>query len=108
MADVKAKADAAQTATHEHADDSTARAHSQWQTFKADASAKMNELKEHVYRQRDVHDAKDTEKAAERAEDYAADSLDFAVWAIEQAQLDVLDAVDARAVADAKAAETST
>ena len=108
IADVRAKADAAQTATHEHADDSMARAHSQWQTFKADTSAKMKELKEHVHRQRDEHDAKDAEKAAERAEDYAADSLDFAVWAIEQAQLDVLDAVDARAVADAKAAETST
>jgi hypothetical protein len=108
IADVKAKADAAQTAAHEHVDDSVERAHGQWQTFKADVSAKMKELKEHIQRQRDEHDAKDAEKAAERAEDYAADSLDFAAWAIEQAQFDVLDAVDARAVADATAAETST
>jgi acyl carrier protein len=71
-------------------------------------SAKMKELKEHIQRQRDERDAKDAEKAAERAEDYAADSLDFAAWAIEQAQFDVLDAVDARAVADAEAAETSS
>jgi hypothetical protein len=108
IADVKAKADGAQTAAHEHVDDSVERAHSQWQTFKADVSAKMKELKQHIQRQRDEHDAKDAEKAAERAEDYAADSLDFAAWAIEQAQFDVLEAVDARAVADAKAAETST
>jgi hypothetical protein len=108
IVDLKAKADAAQTTAHEHVDESVERAHGQWQSFKADVSAKMKEQKEHIQRRRDEHDAKDAERAARRAEDYAADSLDYAAWAIEQAQFDVLDAVDARAVADAEAAETST
>ena len=38
----------------------------------------------------------------------AADSLDFAAWAIDVAQADVLDAVDARAWADARAAASSS
>lgn len=108
IAGVKAEADAAPGAAHEHVDDSVDRAHSQWQSFKADVSAKMTELKQHIQRKHDQHDAKDAEKAAKRAEDYAVDSVDFAAWAIEQAQFDVLDAVEARAVANAIAAETST
>ena len=69
-----------------------------------DVSAKMRELKERVQRKRDERDAKDAEKAAERAEEYASDSLDFAAWAIAEAEMDVLDAVDARVIANAKAA----
>jgi hypothetical protein len=68
----------------------------------------MRELKQRIQQRRDEHDAKDAAKAADRAEDYAADSLDFAAWAIEQAELDVLEAIDARALAVAKAAEAST
>jgi len=104
IADVKAKAAAAQTTAHDHVDESVDRAHSQWQTFKADVSAKMRELKERVQRKRDERDAKDAEKAADRAEEYASDSLDFAAWAIAEAEMDVLDAVDARVIANAKAA----
>ena len=104
IADVKAKAAAAQTTAHDHVDESVDRAHIQWQTFKADVSAKMRELKERVQRKRDERDAKDAEKSAERAEEYASDSLDFAAWAIAEAEMDVLDAVDARVIANAKAA----
>ena len=64
----------------------------------------MRELKERVQRKRDERDAKDAEKSAERAEEYASDSLDFAAWAIAEAEMDVLDAVDARVIANAKAA----
>jgi len=80
------------------------RADSQWQSFKADVSAKMDELKARIDRHRDQQDVKAAERDAVRAEDNAADSLDFAAWAIDVAEGDVLDAVDARAWADARAA----
>src|SRR6266571_2854172 len=43
-------------------------------------------------------------KADQAAEDDAADALDYAAWAIDQAEAAVLDAADARAWADARAA----
>jgi hypothetical protein len=42
---------------------------------------------------------------AEAAEEDAADALDDAAWVIDQAELAVLDAIDARSWADARAAE---
>jgi hypothetical protein len=44
------------------------------------------------------------EEDAEAAEYDAADALDYATWAVDQAQLAVLDAIDARSWADARAA----
>ena len=41
---------------------------------------------------------------AEAAEENAADALDYATWAVDQAQPAVLDAIDARTWADARAA----
>ncbi len=104
IADAKAKADAAQGAVHDHAVEAADRAHTQWQSFKADVSAKLQELKGRIGRQRDEHDVKAAERDAERAEDNAADALDFAAWAIDEAELEVLEAADARAWADARAA----
>jgi hypothetical protein len=42
-------------------------------------------------------DAKDAAGEADWAEGEAADALDFADWAIRNAQLAILDAIDARA-----------
>ena len=47
---------------------------------------------------------KAAERDAEAAEDDAADALDYADWVIDQAELAVLDAADARAWANARAA----
>lgn len=47
---------------------------------------------------------KAAERDAEAAGYDAADALDFAAWAVDQAQLAVLDAADARAWANARAA----
>ena len=104
IAAAKAKADATRAAVADKAAETADRADSQWQSFKADVSAKMDELKARIDRQRDQQDVKAAERDAVRAEDNAADSLAFEAWAIDVAEGDVLDAVDARAWADARAA----
>jgi DNA-binding protein H-NS len=104
LANAKTKADAARETAHGEAGQTADRAHAQWQSFKADTSAKMAELQEQIERKRDEHDVKAAEKDAESAEDYAADTLDYAAWAIDQAEVAVLNAADARAWADARAA----
>src|SRR5690348_4306356 len=104
LADAKTKGDAARETAHGHASQTADRAHAQFQSLKADTSAKMAQLQEQIERKRDEHDVKAAEKDAESAEDYAADTLDYAAWAIDQAEVAVLNAADARAWADARAA----
>ena len=104
VATARAKAEAAQHTVHGEADQAADHAHTQWQSFKADTSAKMAELRGRIERKRDERDVKAAERDAEAAEDDAADALDYAAWAIDQAEVAVLDAVDARAWADARAA----
>src|SRR6266567_4044458 len=99
-----AKAQAAQQTVHGKAEQAADHAHTQWQSFKADTSAKMADLQGRIERQRDERDAKAAERDAEQAEDDAADALDYAAWAIDQAEAAVLDAADARAWANARAA----
>lgn len=108
VASAKAKADAAKETVHGQADQAADRAHAQWQSFKADTSAKMRQLQEQIERKRDERDMKAAERDAERAEDNAADALDYAGWAIDQAEFAVLDAADARAWANARAAASAS
>jgi len=108
MADAKTKADATQDTVRGQQDQAADRVHAQWQSFKADTSAKMHQLQEQIDRKRDEHDAKVAEADAESAQDNAADALDYAAWAIDQAEVAVLDAADARAWADAQAAAASS
>jgi chromosome segregation ATPase len=79
-------------------------AQSQWQSMRADAAARAQDLRDRMDRQRDERDAKKAERQAEAAEEDAADALDYALWVIDQAELAVLDAIDARSWADARAA----
>jgi hypothetical protein len=104
VASAKARARAAQETVHGKADQAADQAHTQWQSLKADASAKMAELQGRIERKREEHDVKAAERDAERAEDNAADALDYAAWAVDQAEVAVLDAADARAWAAALAA----
>jgi hypothetical protein len=92
------KAQAGQAAEH---------AQSHWKSLKADAAARNQALRDRIDRQRDEHDVRKAEQQAEDAEDDAADALDYALWVVDQAQLAVLDAIDARSWADTLAA-TST
>ena len=100
----KAEAEAAQQTVHGEADQAADHAHTQWQSFKADTSAKMAELRGRIERKRDERDVKAAERDAETAEDDAADALDYAAWALDLAEAAVLDAADARAWADVRAA----
>ena len=104
VASAKAKARAAQETVRGKADQAADHAHTQWQSFKADASAKMAELQGRIDRKREERDVKAAEDDAERAEDNASDALDYAAWAVDQANVAVLDAADARVWADARAA----
>lgn len=98
--DIAARQDAAKAQAGQASD----RAKNQWQAMKTDAAAKTQGLRDRIGRQKDEHDVKKAEREAEDAEDSAADALDYALWVVDQAQLAVLDAIDARAWADARAA----
>ena len=102
-ADIEARQDAVKAKDGQAA----GHAQSQWAAMKADAAAKMTAFHDKIDRQRDEHDAKVAERDAEDAEADAADALDYAAWVVDQAQLAVLDAVDARTWADARAAARS-
>ena len=104
VASAEAKAKAAEETVHGSADQAADHAHTQWQSFKADASGKMQELQGRIDRKREEHDVKEAEEDAEWAEDNASDALDYAAWAVDQAEVAVLDAAQARAWADARAA----
>jgi hypothetical protein len=92
------------SAAKEKAGQAAGRAQSQWKSMQADAAAKRQDLQDRIARKRDQHDVKMAEEDAEAAEEDAADALDYATWVVEQAKLAVLDAVDARTWADARAA----
>src|SRR6266581_503897 len=89
-ATARAKAEAAQETVHGKAGQAADHAHTQWQSFKADASAKMAELQGRVARRREQRDVQAAEDDAEQAEDNAADALDYAAWAVDQAEVAVL------------------
>jgi hypothetical protein len=99
-ADIEARQDEAKTKAGQAAD----RAQGQWAAMKADAAARVQAIRDKVDRQRDELDVKRAERDAEDAEADAADALDYAAYVVDQAQLAVLDAVDARTWADARAA----
>lgn len=67
--------------------------------LKSDVSAKMDELKTRADKRADQLDAKITGTDADWAEMDAADAIDYAAWAMDNARLAVLDALDARAYA---------
>ena len=99
-ADIAAREGTVKEKTEQAADQTQ----NQWKKLQADNAAKMKGLHDRIGRQRDQHDVKKAQKEADNAEEDAADALDYAAWAVDQAQLAVLDAIDARTWADARAA----
>ena len=95
---------ARQTAGKDKAEKAADHAQSQWKSLKADAAAKIQDMHDRVDRKRDEHDVKKAERDAQDAEEDAADALDYATWVIDQAQVAVLYAIDARTWADEQAA----
>ena len=83
-------------------------AQSPWQSIKADAAAGTRDLQDRIDHKRHELDVKSAERDAEDAGENALDALAFARWAVEQAEVAVLDAVDTRAWADERAAAWQT
>ena len=98
--DIAARESAVKEKTEQAADQTQ----NQWKKLQADNAAKMKDLHDRIGRQREERDVKKAQKEADNAEEDAADALDYAAWAVDQAQLAVLDAIDARTWADARAA----
>ena len=98
----------AQQRAQQRADQTTERARSKFAQMKADAAAKMDDVQAKIDRRTRQLDAKAAATDADWAEAEAADTLDYAEWAVDNAQLSMLDAIDARAYADqlAKAASS--
>jgi hypothetical protein len=71
--------------------------------MKADAGAKMDDVKAKIEKRNEQRDAKMAADDAEWAEADATDAIDYAAWTVENARLAVLDAMDARAYADERA-----
>lgn len=61
---------------------------------------KKDEIAQKIKDRQETRDAKFAQREAERAEQYAIDSIDFAYAAIQEAELAILDAIDARLYAD--------
>jgi chromosome segregation ATPase len=76
----------------------------QWQAMKTDLAVKMRDLHDRIDRTRGEVRADVADDDAAAAEDAAVDALDYAAWTVRQAELTVLDAIDARARADERAA----
>ena len=74
---------------------------SRWSDLRDDVHKKFGKLHEAIDKGRDDHDAKAAHRRADRAATNAAEAIDFALYAIDEAEASVLAAADARAAADA-------
>jgi hypothetical protein len=75
-----------------------------WSAVKAKIADDMNRLKVNVAHAKHQHDVKRAENRADRREWEAVFAIDYAIAAVEQAKLAVLDAVDCVAAEEAKQA----
>jgi hypothetical protein len=92
--------DRASKNAQQQADQAAGTARSKWAQLKADAAAKREDVKAKIDERTRQMDARVADDDANWAEADAADALDFAAWAVDNAQLSILDAIDARAYAD--------
>jgi hypothetical protein len=79
-------------------------AQDQWKMVKADAAARIAKAKRSIDHQGDQFDADMAASDAAWAESDAEEAIDFAAYAVENARVAILDAIDARAQAEQKAA----
>lgn len=76
---------------------------SKWAQMKADASARMEDVKAKIDKRNDQMDAEMAAADADFAEAEASDAIGYAEWVVDNARLAVLDALDARAYAGERA-----
>jgi hypothetical protein len=101
---VKDRMDTAQADVEKEARAAQATAQSKWAQLKADHHARMQELRTKIEQRNAQVDAAAAEGNAEWAESDAVDAIDFAAWAIDNARVSLLYAIDARIGADERAA----
>ena len=95
-----AAADATAAKLDQKTSDTVDAAQSKWRELLASTKQKKEDIAQKIKDRQETRDAKFAEWDAERAEQYAIDSIDFAYAAIQDAKLSVLDAIDARLYAD--------
>src|SRR5689334_3341206 len=79
------------------------RTRTQWAQIRADAAAKIKNVKAKIAKRTRQMDAKLAARDADWADSDAADAISFAEWAVDNAELSILDAIDARTYADERA-----
>ena len=84
----------------QQAGEAAASARSRWAQMKADAAAKMDDVKAKIDKRADQLDARAAADDADWVEANAADAIDYAEWTVDNARLAVLDAIDARIYAN--------
>jgi hypothetical protein len=80
-------------------------AQNKWEKMRADASDKMSEVKARIDKRNREMDADMASDEAGGAEADALDAIDIAASTLDNARLAMLDAIDARAYATARASE---
>jgi hypothetical protein len=105
----KAQGDADQAVRHaeQETKQAAAGARTKWAQLKAEVAAKTGDAKAKIEERGRQLDAKAAAHDADWAEAEAADALDFATWAVGNAEVAILDAVDARLHADERAEAAS-
>jgi ElaB/YqjD/DUF883 family membrane-anchored ribosome-binding protein len=76
------------------------KAQGKWAQMRADAAAKMDDVKAKIDKRGKELDAQAAATDAGWTENEALDAIDFASWAVDNARLAVLEAIDARIYAD--------
>ena len=81
--------------------EANAAAHTSLDHARESLRQKLDQLRGNLQQARDTHDVKQAERRAERAEQDAADAIDFALYAFDEAEWTAIDAVLAGRPVDA-------
>ena len=103
IADVQASAKQRRQELHARVRETDDKVTSHWSDLRDDVHAKFGKLHDEIDKRRDDHNVKAARRRAHKATTNAAEAIDFALYAIDEAEAAVLAAADAQAVADALA-----
>ena len=71
----------------------------QWEDLQADYNQKVLKIKGKIDSEKDAHEAKKARRRADHLASYAEDAISFAILAIDDAEVAVLEAIDAEVYA---------
>ena len=108
IATAQAETDRALDEAKQEATAAADEAQSSWEQTRADAKARLDALKAKAQRRADQVDADFAASDADWAEADAYAAIDYADWAVENARLAILDAIDARVFADERRQRSSS